>query len=160
MKQRKKKRHGFFAAFLCLCILFTLLGISDIILVVEAAGQESCAEQGYTEGVADTTTLANAVLTPEQLEFADNGETIENKIDEKDISDKVPKQDKEVIENGIEEFQTEEAGHKCSLCHTCSTFLGICYFVWLAFIVVLFLIIWLPFGERTERRSNKKNRFS
>lgn len=134
MKQRKKKkkRHGFFAAFLCLCILLTLLGISDIFPVVAAAEQE----------------------------LVNNGETIENKIDEKDISDKVPKQDKDVIENGIEEFQTEEAGHKCSLCHTCSTFLGICYFVWLAFIVVLFLIIWLPFGERTERRSNKKNRFS
>lgn len=131
-KKKKKKRHGFFAAFLCLCILLTLLGISDIFPVVAAAEQE----------------------------LVNNGETIENKIDEKDISDKVPKQDKDVIENGIEEFQTEEAGHKCSLCHTCSTFLGICYFVWLAFIVVLFLIIWLPFGERTERRSNKKNRFS
>lgn len=69
-----------------------------------------CAEQEYTAGVTDTVAVANIVLTPEQLELVKNGETIEIRIDVKDISDKVPEQDREVIEKGIEEYQKEVPG--------------------------------------------------
>ena len=31
---------------------------------------------------------------------------------------------------------------KCSLCHICPTFLGICYFVWLILIMAVLLIVW------------------
>ena len=37
--------------------------------------------------------------------------------------------------------QTPQAG-KCSLCHICPTFLGICYFVWLILIMAVALIVW------------------
>ena len=66
-----------------------------------------CAEENYTAGVADTVAVANAVLTQGQMELINDGETIEVRIDIKDISDKVPQQDREVIENGIEEYQKE-----------------------------------------------------
>lgn len=69
-----------------------------------------CAEQEYTAGVADTLAVANAVLTPEQTELVNNGETIEIRIDVKDISNQVPEQDKETIENGIKEYQKEMPG--------------------------------------------------
>ena len=36
--------------------------------------------------------------------------------------------------------QTPQAG-KCSLCHICPTFLGICYFVWLILIMAVLLIV-------------------
>lgn len=69
-----------------------------------------CAEQEYTAGVADTIAVANAVLTTEQIELVNNGETIEIRIDVKDISNQVPEQDKETIENGIKEYQKEMPG--------------------------------------------------
>ncbi len=206
-----------------------------------------CAEQEYTAGVADTIAVANAILTPEQMELVNNGETIEIRIDVKDISDQVPEQDKEVIENGIEEYrkevpglvlgmyvdismfirigeggwnaitatkepieiivgipeklqekgrsyviirahdgvhtlmddldddpstitvntdlfssyaiayvQAEGAGHKCSLCHICPTFLGICYFVWLAIILVLILIIWIIIRRNSGKQDEQE----
>ena len=69
-----------------------------------------CKDEVYTAGVADTIAVANAVLTPEQSELAENGETIEVRIEVKDISDNVPQQDKEVIEDGIGEYQKEVPG--------------------------------------------------
>lgn len=44
---------------------------------------------------------------------------------------------------------------KCSLCHICPTFLGICYFIWLAIIIALALVIYLIIrrkrkGEESE----------
>lgn len=206
-----------------------------------------CAEQEYTAGVADTIAVANAILTPEQMELVNNGETIEIRIDVKDISDQVPEQDKEVIENGIEEYrkevpglvlgmhvdismfirigergwnaitatkepieiiigipeklqekgrsyviirahdgvptfmndmddepdtitvstdlfssyaiayvQAEGTGHKCGLCHICPTFLGICYFVWLAIILVLILIIWIIIRRNSGKQDKQE----
>ena len=207
-----------------------------------------CAEQEYTAGVADTLAVANAVLTPEQIQLVNNGETIEIRIDVKDISDQVPEQDKEVIENGIEEYrkevpglvlgmyvdismfirigegdwnaitkaeepieiiigipeklqekdrayyiirahdgihtlmndmdyepstitvstdlfssyaiayvQAEGTGHKCSLCHICPTFLGICYFIWLAIIIVLaLLVIYLIIRRKRKKEENEE----
>ena len=202
-----------------------------------------CAEQEYTAGVADTLAVANAVLTPEQIQLVNNGETIEIRIDVKDISDQVPEQDKEVIENGIEEYrkevpglvlgmyvdismfirigegdwnaitkaeepveiiigipeklqekdrayyiirahdgihtlmndmdnepstitvstdlfssyaiayvQAEGTGHKCSLCHICPTFLGICYFVWLAIIILIMIVVIILLRKKKENQ--------
>ena len=48
---------------------------------------------------------ANAVLTPEQMQSVADGETIEIRIDVKDISGNVSEQDKRAIENGIEEYR-------------------------------------------------------
>ena len=202
-----------------------------------------CEEQEYTAGVADTPAVANAVLTPEQIQLVNHGETIEIRIDVKDISDQVPEQDKEVIENGIEEYrkevsglvlgmyvdismftrigegdwnaiteaeepveiiigipeklqgkdrayyiirahdgvpalmndmddepstitvstdlfssyaiayvQTEGTGHKCGLCHICPTFLGICYFVWLAIIILIMIAVMILLRKKREKQ--------
>ena len=205
-----------------------------------------CAEENYTAGVADTVAVANAVLTQGQMELINDGETIEVRIDIKDISDKVPQQDREVIENGIEEYQKEVpeltlgmyvdismfikigegswnaitatdepievvigipkelqrdgrefyivrahegkynllsdkddasdtitistdmfssyaiayvetgvtdagTGQKCSLCHICPTFLGICCFIWLGIIMALILIIYITVRRMKNR---------
>ncbi len=201
-----------------------------------------CAEHEYTAGVADTVAVANAVLTTEQLELINHGETIEIRIDVKDISNQVPEQDKKIIENGIKEYQEEapglvlgmyvdislfikigegdwnaitearepieiiigiplklrekgrtyyiirahggihtfmndmddnpdtitvstelfssyaiayvqmeETGHKCSLCHICPTFLGICCFLWLAVIILIIMIASLIQYKRKEQ---------
>lgn len=80
------------------------LGNGAVIVTVVCTGQE------YTAGVTDTLAVANAVLAPEQIQLINNGETIEIRIDVKDISDQVPEQDKETIENGIREYQKEVPG--------------------------------------------------
>ena len=69
-----------------------------------------CEEQGYTAEVADTMAAANAVLTPEQIQSVADGETIEIRIDVKDISGNVSEQDKRAIENGIEEYRKKLPG--------------------------------------------------
>lgn len=69
-----------------------------------------CEEQGYTAEVADTMAAANAVLTPEQIQSVADGETIEIRIDVKDISSNVSEQDKRAIENGIEEYRKKLPG--------------------------------------------------
>lgn len=81
----------------------TVLKLEDGAVIVTVA----CAEQKITAGVADTVAVANAVLTPEQMELVNSGETMEVRIDVKDISGKVPQQDKRVIENGIDEYKKE-----------------------------------------------------
>lgn len=75
------------------------LGDGNVIVTVV------CEEQEYTAEVADTTAVADAVLTPEQIQSVTDGETIEIRIDVKDISGNVSEQDKGVIENGIEEYR-------------------------------------------------------
>ncbi|MCM1120297.1 MAG: InlB B-repeat-containing protein [bacterium] len=216
------------------------LGNGAVIVTVVCAGQE------YTAGVADTLAVANAVLTPEQIQLVNHGETIEIRIDVKDISDQVPEQDKEVIESGIEEYQkevpgltlgmyvdismfirigesdwnaitatrepieiiigipeklqekgrtyyiirahdgvsafmndmddepstitvstdlfssyaiayvqTERTGHKCGLCHICPTFLGICYFVWLAIIILIMIAAIILLRKRKEEQETE-----
>ena len=54
--------------------------------------------------------MVKAVLTPDQQELVNGGETIEIRIDVTDISEKVPPQDKEVIESGIEAHSEEVPG--------------------------------------------------
>lgn len=211
------------------------VGSGAIIVTVE------CKDQVYTAGVADTAAVANAVLTQEQLALVNNGESIEIRIEVKDISDSVPQQDREVIENGIEEYRKEIPGltlgmyvdvsmfikigaddwnaitktrepieviigvpdtlqekgrtyyiirshegeytfmsdmdseqntitistdmfssyavayvqadgeeNKCGLCHICPTFLGICYFIWLAIIIVIIMIIWIVIRKKRK----------
>lgn len=195
-----------------------------------------CEEEKCTATVADTEKVVKAVLTPDQQELVNGGETIEIRIDVTDISEKVPAQDKEVIESGIEAYREEvpglvlgmyvdismfikigagdwnaitetdepievvvnipekllsdnrkfiiirahngeytfmndmdeapdtitvstdlfssyaiayvetegagaDSGAKCGLCHICPTFLGICYFIWLAFILAVIAIV-------------------
>ena len=207
-----------------------------------------CEKRNCAATVADTEAVVKAVLTPEQQEFVSGGETIEIRIDVTDISEKVPAQDKEVIESGIEAYSEEVPGlvlgmyvdismfikigagdwnaitetdepievvvsipekllsdgrkfiiirahnggytfmndlddapdtitvstdmfssyaiayvetgstdtdGKCGLCHICPTFLGLCYFIWLAFIlavmaVVIFVALRRRKGEETE----------
>ncbi len=69
-----------------------------------------CAQQECTAGVADTAAVANAVLTPEQQELVNGGETIEVRIDVTDISKQVPAQDQKVIASGIEAYEKEVPG--------------------------------------------------
>lgn len=66
-----------------------------------------CEEKEYAAGVADTVAVANAVLTPEQKKQAKDGETVEVEIKVKDISDRTPGGDKEVIEKGMKELQKD-----------------------------------------------------
>ena len=207
-----------------------------------------CEEEKCTAAVADTEAVVKAVLTPGQQELVNGGKTIEIRIDVTDISEKVPAQDREVIESGIEAYSEEIPGlvlgmyvdismfirigagdwnaitetdepievvvsipekllsdgrefyiirahngtytfmndlddapdtitvstdmfssyaiayvetgstdtdGKCGLCHICPTFLGNCYFIWLAFIlavmaVVIFVALRRRKGEETE----------
>lgn len=69
-----------------------------------------CEEEKCTATVADTEKVVKAVLTPDQQESVNGGETIEIRIDVTDISNQVPRQDKEVIEGGIEAYREEVPG--------------------------------------------------
>ncbi len=69
-----------------------------------------CEEEKCTAAVADTEAVVKAVLTPGQQEIVNSGETIEIRVDVTDISEKVPAQDKEVIESGIEAYREEAPG--------------------------------------------------
>ncbi len=89
----------------------TVLKLGNGAIIVTVA----CAEQEYTAGVADTIAVANTVLMPEQFEHVNKGQIIEIRIDVKDISGKVPQQDIEVIEKGIEEYQKEVSGLKLGM---------------------------------------------
>lgn len=202
-----------------------------------------CEEERCTATVADTEKVVKAVLTPGQQELVKGGETIEIRIDVADISEKVPVQDKEVIESGIEAYrkevpglvlgmyvdismfikigaggwdavtetdepievlvnipeklqsigrefyiirahdgvfafmndmdddpstitvstdrfssyaiayvQAEGTGHKCGLCHVCPTFLGICYFVWLAIVILIMIVVIILLRKKKEEQ--------
>ncbi|MCH5251055.1 MAG: InlB B-repeat-containing protein, partial [Lachnospiraceae bacterium] len=201
-------------------------------------------EYRYAAGVADTVAVANAVLTREQIGLVNKGEKIEVRVEVKDISEQVSKEDKDIIENGLAAESREEeltlgayidismfikigdgdwnaitqsgepidvvigipddlqsdgrtyyitrchegeyallndmdteaetitiktalfstyaivysqvntAGSKCSLCHICPTFLGICCFIWLAVITVAVIVVILIVNKR---RKNEKS---
>lgn len=201
--------------------------------------------------MADTEAVVKAVLTPDQLELVNGGETIEIRIDVTDISEKVRPQDKEVIESGIEAHSEEVPGlvlgmyvdismfirigagewnaitetdepievvvnipeklqsdgreyyiirahngeytfmndlddvqdtitvstelfssyaiayvetddtgadAKCGLCHICPTFLGICYFVWLAVILIVIVIVILAVLRRKKEEEPEEQK--
>lgn len=69
-----------------------------------------CEEKKFAAGVTDTEAVARMVLSPEQLMLVSQGETIEIEIHVKDISAEVPEQDKQVVGEGIKEFQNEISG--------------------------------------------------
>lgn len=66
-----------------------------------------CEDEKYAAGVKDTAAVANAVLSAEQVQLVNDGEIIEIRVDVKDISEKVPQKDKEVIENGLARYREE-----------------------------------------------------
>ena len=210
-----------------------------------------CEEEKCTATVADTEKVVKAVLTPGQQESVNSGETIEIRIDVTDISDQVPRQDKEVIEGGIEAYREEvpglvlgmyvdislfirigtgdwdavtetkepievavgipeelqsggrefyiirahngeytfmndlddapdtitvstdlfssyaiayvetdetglDDGAECGLCHICPTFLGICYFIWLAVIIALVLILYIIWRKKRQKEEKQE----
>ncbi len=195
--------------------------------------------------------MIKAVLSPEQQELVNGGETIEIRIDVTDISDQVPARDKEVIESGIEAYREEVPGlvlgmyvdismfirigtgdwnaitatdepievvigipdkllrsgrkyyivrahngeyafmndlddvpdtitistdmfssyaiayvetdeskaddsAKCGLCHICPTFLGICYFIWLAALAVIFIAMFAVLRRRKKEEPDRQ----
>ena len=51
--------------------------------------------------------------------------------------------------------RTPQAG-KCSLCHICPTFLGICYFVWLILIMAVLLIVFRVIRRNRNVSENQK----
>ena len=53
--------------------------------------------------------------------------------------------------------QAEGTGHKCGLCHICPTFLGICYFVWLAIIILMIILMLVILHKRKEQKQQKEN---
>lgn len=205
-----------------------------------------CKDESYTAGVADTVAVANAILTPEQIQAVNSGETVEIRVDVEDISTQIDRKEKDVIEEGVKSHrkgaetltvgmyidisvfvkignndwdavtatkepieivigvpeelksagreyyvirahegeytvledmdsepdtitiytdlfstyaiayqQTDEAGgsHKCGLCHICPTFLGICYFIWLAIIMAAALVTVILVMRRTKKES-------
>lgn len=212
-----------------------------------------CEEEKCTATVADTEAVVRAVLTPDQQALVHGGETIEIRIDVTDISKKVPPQDKEVIESGIEAYREEvpgivlgmyvdismfikigagdwnaitatkepievvidipekllsdgreyyiirahngeyafmndmddapdtitvstdlfssyaiayvetegagaDNGAKCGLCHICPTFLGICYFVWLAIIILIMIVVIILLRKKKEEQEAQDTR--
>ena len=66
-----------------------------------------CEDEKYAAGVNDAAAVANAVLSSEQVQLVNDGGTIEIRVDVKDISEKIPQQDQEVIKNGLVEYQKE-----------------------------------------------------
>lgn len=209
-----------------------------------------CEDKDYAAGasVADTVAAANAVLTPQQIQQVDDGETIEIRIDVKDISQTIPEQEKQTVAAAVAQYredhpqltlgryidismflktgagdwnavtatdkpitviigiptqlqennrafyiirahegqttlltdadtapdtitintdkfstyaiaynQANSAGHaKCSLCHICPTFLGICWFIWLAVLVIVVTIILIIVFRRKDERKEKR----
>ncbi|MBD5444578.1 MAG: hypothetical protein HDR29_03400 [Lachnospiraceae bacterium] len=63
-----------------------------------------CEDGKYTVGTNDAVSVANAVLTPEQIQLVDNGETMEVRVDIRDISNSVPPQDMETVGKGYEAY--------------------------------------------------------
>lgn len=204
-----------------------------------------CEDEKYAAGAKDTVAVANAVLTREQIQLVNDGETIEVRIDVKDISESVAEQDKEAIERGLTQYRKEmpeltlgmyvdismfirigesgwdtissteepievtigipeelkeedrefyiirshegeytllpdmdddpetitistdkfsayafayeqadkaEQGARCGLCHICPTFLGICYFVWLAIFILVIIIVIILLRKKKEEQ--------
>lgn len=191
-----------------------------------------CEEEKCTATVADTEAVVKAVLTPDQQELVNGGETIEIRIDVTDISEKVPAlvlgmyvdismyirigagdwnaitETDEPIEvvvnipekllsdgreyyiirahNGEYTFMNDiddtpetitistelfssyaiayvetdgtDADTKCGLCHICPTFLGICYFIWLAFVLAVIMNVIFAVTRRKKEEEQEGRR--
>lgn len=58
-------------------------------------------------------------------------------------------------------YQMQEGGEKkpaakCSLCHICPTFLGICYFIWLVIIIALALVTYLIIRRKRKEEESEE----
>lgn len=213
----------------------------------------NCIQDYLTASVTDTSAVVNSVLSAEQKQMAQSGQSIRIRIDVSDISDQVPSQDKEAVETGIEAYRetypqltpgmyidislsikigdgdwesistvkepievvigipenlrregrtfyiirvhegeyafmedrdetadtvtistdrfstyailyegAEESGTaeaeekaKCGLCHICPTFLGICYFIWLALILAVTAVV-IFVAQRRKKEEEKE----
>ncbi|MDE7339835.1 MAG: hypothetical protein K2N80_04635 [Lachnospiraceae bacterium] len=63
-----------------------------------------CEDDQYTVGINDAAAVANAVLTLEQIQHVDEGESLEIRVDIKNISQSIPPQDRETVEKGYEAY--------------------------------------------------------
>ncbi len=68
-----------------------------------------CEDKDYAAGasVADTVAAANAVLTPQQIQQVDDGETIEIRIDVKDISQTISEQEKQTVAAAVAQYRED-----------------------------------------------------
>ena len=57
-------------------------------------------------------------------------------------------------------METDDTGAdaKCGLCHICPTFLGICYFVWLAVILIVIVIVILAVLRRKKEEEPEEQK--
>ncbi len=51
-----------------------------------------------------------------------------------------------------------DGGGKCSLCHICPTFLGICYFVWLAVILAIGFVVIILLRRKEEEKTQEEGK--
>ena len=79
------------------------------------------------------------MCVPVHYRLVNSGETIEILVDVKVFSGSMPQQDQEII--AYQQTDESESDHKCGPCHICPTFLGICYFIWLAVIVAVIIVM-------------------
>ena len=82
----------------------TMLNVGEGTVIVRVV----CEEPKLTAGVADTVAVANAVLTTEQIQLVGDGDTIEIRVEVKDITESVPGQDQEVIESAVTRLREEQ----------------------------------------------------
>ena len=84
----------------------TMLNVGEGAVIVRVV----CEEPKLTAGVADTVAVANAVLTKEQIQLVGSGDTIEIRVEVKDITQSVSGQDQEVIESAVTRLREEQEG--------------------------------------------------
>ena len=87
------------------CALPIPVDAGAVIVTVNNVDETLCTAQA-----ADAVAVTNAVLTKEEIARVSKGETIEIRIDVERIDDKVGKEEKSVIEQGIEDAQKETSG--------------------------------------------------
>ena len=85
------------------------VGAGTVTVMVDSGGYE------YAAGVADTASVANIVLTNEQIAAVGRGESIGIRIDVKDISEQVPQEEKDVIESGLANETANTSGQEMVL---------------------------------------------
>ena len=56
----------------------------------------------------------------------------------------------------LQESGEKKLAAKCSLCHICPTFLGICYFIWLAIIIALVLVTYLVIQRKRKQEESEE----
>lgn len=88
------------------CTASTQLNVGEGAVIVRVV----CEEPKLTAGVADTVAVVNAVLTTEQVQLADSGDTIEIRMEVKDITGDVAGQDREVIESAVTRLREGQEG--------------------------------------------------